>query len=308
MGIGAVEGRQQARSDAYLFSASSRTVYKQSRACCTSPFAGWRSNMCQKRKDMGRKLVSFLHLAPTCLWLLLVSRRQAPTRPARCQQGNTAQAMLTEETFRAWCQRNQITRETETYIQRIRASQPVRKVRSGVSHVTGRYPSVKMGCSIQFESQYVELWGIYTMERDDDVLEYYDQPTRIQLHYHARSGRKTSPWHTPDFLVIRQDQATFEEWKPESALLELSTRMPERYQRDPAGGWRCPPGEIASAALGLSYRVHTSNEYHPCYIQNLKFLQDFWPHPYSLSQQTESLVLSAVAASSGVSVASFLEA
>jgi len=108
--------------------------------------------------------------------------------------------------------------------------------------------------------------------------------------------------------VIRQDQATFEEWKPESALLELSTRMPERYQRDPAGGWRCPPGEQAAAALGLSYRVHTSNEYHPCYIQNLKFLQDFWTHPYSLSQQTESQVISAVATSPGVSVAALLEA
>ena len=89
--------------------------------------------------------------------------------------------MLTDEAFRAWCQHNQIALATETYIQRIRSSQPVRKVQSRVSNVTGRYPSVKMGCSIQFESQRVELWGIYTMERDDDVLEYFDQPTRIQL-------------------------------------------------------------------------------------------------------------------------------
>ena len=58
-------------------------------------------------------------------------------------QGNTAKAMLTDEAFRAWCRHNQIAPETETYIQRIRSSQPVRKVRSGVSNVTGRYPSVK---------------------------------------------------------------------------------------------------------------------------------------------------------------------
>jgi putative transposase len=79
---------------------------------------------------------------------------------------------LTDEEFRAWCQRNQIEPSTEAYLQRIRGSSPARKVRSGASNVSGRYPSVKMGFSIQFESQHVELWGIYTMEHDDVVLEF----------------------------------------------------------------------------------------------------------------------------------------
>ncbi len=118
--------------------------------------------------------------------------------------------MLTTEEFHAWCQRNQVSLETEAAIQRIRSSPPARRVRGRASNVSGRYPSVKMGCSIQFESQHVELWAIYAMERDDDVLEYYDQPRRIQLHYTSRSGRKTSPWHTPDFLVIRRNGAAFE--------------------------------------------------------------------------------------------------
>lgn len=68
----------------------------------------------------------------------------------------------------------------------------MRKVRSGISNICGRYPSVKMGRTIQFESQNVELWGIYDMERDEDVLEYYDQPTRLQLRYRARSGKNTT--------------------------------------------------------------------------------------------------------------------
>src|SRR5205809_1349066 len=132
-------------------------------------------------------------------------------------------ARLTDEQFRAWCQRNNIEPRTETYIQRIRESEPERRVRGRASNVSGRYPSVKMGRSIQFESQHVELWAIYAMERDDDVLEYYDQPTRIQLHYTSRSGRKTSPWHTPDFLVIRRNGASFEEWKLAEALEGLMT-------------------------------------------------------------------------------------
>ena len=96
--------------------------------------------------------------------------------------------MLTNNEFYTWCRVNAIAPSAEAYIQRIRTSQPVRKVRSGKSNVTGRYPSVKMGRTIQFESQHVELWAIYAMERDDDVLEYYDQPARIQLHYTSRSG------------------------------------------------------------------------------------------------------------------------
>src|SRR5438876_9673398 len=173
--------------------------------------------------------------------------------------------MLTDEEFHAWVRRNQIDPSTEALLSRIRSSPPSRRVRGRASNVSGRYPSVKMGCSIQFESQHVELWAIYAMERDDDVLEYYDQPTRIQLHYTSRSGHKTSPWHTPDFLVIRRNGAAFEEWKPASALEQLTTRMPERYQREASEGWRCPPGEAAAADLGLAYRVRTSSEYHPCY-------------------------------------------
>ena len=184
-------------------------------------------------------------------------------------------ARLTDEEFRVWCQRNNIEPQTAAYIQRIREASPERKVHSRASNVSGRYPSMKMGFSIQFESQHVELWGIYTMERDEDVLEMYDQPTRIQLHYQARSGRKTSPWHTPDFLVLRCASAGFEEWKPAASLDKLAVSQPHRYQRQASGGWQCPPGEIAASEVGLSYRVRSSAEYHPLYIQNLKFLQDF---------------------------------
>src|SRR5436309_9072155 len=50
--------------------------------------------------------------------------------------------------------------------------------------------------------------------------------TRIQLQYRARSGRKTTQWHTPDFFVIRPTSAGFEEWKPVTALDQLAVTMP----------------------------------------------------------------------------------
>ena len=210
--------------------------------------------------------------------------------------------MLTDEEFSVWCRRNEIEPETKAYIERIRSSQPVRKVRSRASNVSGRYPSRKMGRTIQFESHHVELYGIYEMEYDDDVLEYYDQPIRIQLQYRARSGRKTTQWHTPDFFVIRQNRAGFEEWKPVTALDQLAVTMSERYQHEPSGGWRCPAGINAAQAHGLFYRIRTNEEVHPLVVQNLKFLQDFWVHPYAVTSDQEREVLTLVTTAPGISV------
>jgi putative transposase len=186
--------------------------------------------------------------------------------------------MVTAEAFRAWCDHLQLSQDTAARIAAMRASPPVRKVTGRAGNVAGRYPSPKMQRTIQFESQSVELWAIYAMERDEDVLEYYDQPARIPLRYRAVSGRHTTQWHTPDFFVLRQRSAGWEEWKPLPALDALAVRMPARYHQTTAGHWRCPPGEAYAEPLGLTYRVRSSTEYHPVYIQNLKFLQDFWAY------------------------------
>jgi putative transposase len=162
--------------------------------------------------------------------------------------------------------------------------------------------------TIQFESQHVELWAIYAMERDDDVVEYYDQPGRMPLRYRAVSGRQTTQWHTPDFFVLRHDSAGWEEWKPLPALEVLAVRMPARYHQTLAGQWHCPPGEVYAEPLGLTYRVRSSAEYHPLYIQNLKFLQDFWAHPVVIPPEHAVLVLDHLAAHPGSRVTDLLAA
>src|SRR5947209_6035177 len=216
--------------------------------------------------------------------------------------------MLTIEEFHTWCQRLQISPETEALITRIRPSSPAHKVSGRAGNVSGKYPSPKMQRSIQFESQHVELWGIYAMERDDDVLEYYDQPTRFPLHYRANSGRPTTQWHTPDFFVLRKTGAGFEEWKPAKSLDKLAVSMHNRYQRESTGRWRCPPGEAYAKPLGLYYRVRSSAEYHPLYIQNLKFLQDFWAHPVPSDPEQENLLLSLVDTHPGIRLTEAKEA
>jgi putative transposase len=215
--------------------------------------------------------------------------------------------MLTPEAFRVWCEHLHFAPETEALITTIRESPPVRKVRGRANNVTGRYPSPKMGCSIQFESQHVELWAIYAMERDDDVLEYYDQSARIPLHYRAKSGRNTTQWHTPDFFVIRRERAGWEEWKPASVLDTLFDTMPARYQQDTTGRWRCPPGESYAEQVGLTYQVRSSDEYHPLFIQNLKFLQDYWAHPTPIDPSQEVQILRLIEQHPGLPLPALLE-
>ncbi len=155
---------------------------------------------------MGWKLVSSHHLCYTCRkFEPPVERcgRLAEAVTGEQREGKRRMARLTDEEFHAWCQRNKIEPETATYIQRLRTASPERQVRGRASNVSGRYPSQKMGFSIQFESQHVELWGCHTMERDEDVLEYYDQPTRPHpgSQDHAQRARVPRWEHTSGCAV-----------------------------------------------------------------------------------------------------------
>lgn len=91
--------------------------------------------------------------------------------------------MLSSEELTAWYERLNLSPETRSVIDQVRSSDPARHVGGGRRNVSGCYPSRKMGVTIQFESHRVELAGIYEMEHDDSVKEFYDQPPSIKLDY-----------------------------------------------------------------------------------------------------------------------------
>lgn len=183
--------------------------------------------------------------------------------------------MLSEEDFLSWCNRLNLSREAAAVVAQIRRTEPSRRVRGGRSNVSGRYPSRKMGVTIQFESHRVELAFIYQMEHDDEVLEYYDQPTSIPLKYKSIRGKRLTVWHTPDFFVIRRGSGGWEECKTESELKNLAEKSPCRYQQA-RSSWRCPPGEAHANSLGLYYRFRSSVEINWAFQQNIQFLEDYW--------------------------------
>lgn len=183
--------------------------------------------------------------------------------------------MLSRDDLLTLRQRLSLSDQAVAVIDDVRSSDPARRVRSGRGNVSGRYPSKKMGVTIQFESHRVELAAIYEMERDVHVLEYFDQPPSIKLLYNSAHGRSMGVLHTPDFFVIRDDAVGWEEWKTEEDLTRLVEHNSNRYQRDDTKRWRCLPGEAYAGESGLYYRVRSAQEIDWVFQRNVQFLDDY---------------------------------
>lgn len=182
--------------------------------------------------------------------------------------------MLKESELHQLYQKLNLSKQAQQVVDEIRSSPPVRRVRSAAGNVSVRYPSRKMGVTIQAESHRNELAGIYEKEYDSEILEYYDQPLRIKLTYEAKNGRRVGIWHTPDYFVIRSDSIGWEEWKTEAELLRLAEQMPHRYVRE-EDTWRCPPGEEHAEQFGFFYQVRSSAGIDWALQRNLLFLEDY---------------------------------
>lgn len=216
--------------------------------------------------------------------------------------------MLDHDGLELWFHQNHIPENARALINTIRSSGPSRHVGGGSSNVCGRYPSKKMGVTIQFESHRVELAGIYEMEHDASVLEYFDQPPPIKLTYNSPTGRRMGVLHTPDFFVLRDHGAGWEEWKTEEELYDLKGRNPNRYFPKDHGGWDCPPGAAYAEPLGLCYRVRSSAEINWTFQRNIQFLDDYLRvDPSTLSETARETVRAYVSAVPGLALDKLLQ-
>ncbi|MBD1864000.1 MULTISPECIES: Mu transposase C-terminal domain-containing protein [Trichocoleus] len=187
--------------------------------------------------------------------------------------------MMNDVEFEAWCCHLSLSDEAINEIQKTRSSEPSRLVDGGKKSVSGRFPSLKMGRTIQFESHQNELALIYKLEFDHDVLEYWDQPPTIYLEYLSKSGRRNRHPHTPDFFVIRRNSAGWEECKTEQELLRLTEKSPNRWTRiEVNSAWSCPPGQEYAQQFGLYYAVRSSAEINWIFVENFIWLEDYFTH------------------------------
>jgi putative transposase len=216
--------------------------------------------------------------------------------------------LLNDAEFFLWCKRLSLTQEAQAAVAAARLRNPTRRVGGGRQNVSGRYPSRKMNLTIQFESHRVELPFVYELENDTGVLEYYDQPPSIPLSYSAANGRALAVVHTPDYFVIRQDSAGWEECKTSEDLEKLAIKSPHRYCRNGGGKWCCPPGEAHAAAIGLYYRVRSSDEINWVLQRNLQYLEDYLHFDHvAVTGFADQGVKAAVQAEPGILLSDLLE-
>jgi hypothetical protein len=214
--------------------------------------------------------------------------------------------MLNETELLVWFQRLAVTERAQAAIRQVRISAPARRVGGGRRNVSGRYPSRKMGLSIQFESHRVELAVIYELEHDPEILEYYDQPPTIKLDYAGTHGQQLGVLHTADYFVIRKSGAGRVECKTDEDLRRLSERSPNRYCFE--DHWRCPPGEVYATNLGLTYRVRCSAGINWTFQVNIQFLEDYLRGDLGVPAPTAERVIARSACHPGISLDELLSA
>nr|WP_242045371.1 Tn7 transposase TnsA N-terminal domain-containing protein [Anabaena catenula] len=157
-----------------------------------------------------------------------------------------------------------------------------------------------MGKTIQFESHKIELPGVEEYEEDPDVLEYYDQPYQITLEYLSNSGQIVKASHIPDFFVIRNKSAGFEEWKPEKRLEKLATKQPQRYKRTEDGKWHNPPAMTYAEKLGLYYRIRLDAEIDWIKYRNRLFLKAYADENYQINPEIAENITDLVTLNPGI--------
>ncbi|PXW28281.1 DDE-type integrase/transposase/recombinase [Paraburkholderia caballeronis] len=157
-----------------------------------------------------------------------------------------------------------------------RVEAPVRPVKAHGGNVITILASQKMGREIHTESNHIEFAAAVSKEYSNDILEYYMQPCELRLELVDEStGEIHKTTHIPDFLTIRDDGFTLEEWKSEAKLARLSEKYPYRYSKSSDGQWYAPQIEKQLADLGIRYRVCSGDSIPRRRVSNLLYLADY---------------------------------
>ena len=157
------------------------------------------------------------------------------------------------------------------YIQTVRGSPPARRVGgTRFLSVACRFPSAKMGCTIQAESRTGEYPLVLQMELDEDVIEYYDQPLALRIA-RVRKGRNHVSAYTPDFLVLRSGQVEVIEVKPREAVEKAREKYPHEWVQR-GGRWVYLPIAVQFDQMGIRYYIHLAEDINAVSAANLNLL------------------------------------
>ena len=173
-------------------------------------------------------------------------------------------------------------------------------------------PAKKMGRTIQFESHTLELPALTSFyEYDDDVLEYWDQPYQFTLKFSPNGKRFNTISYVPDFLVLRTNSVSFEEWKPEKTLIKRAEKYSYRYIKDESGKWQDVLAHERCKQLGFNFCVRTDSEIDWTRYRNLKYLgkylDDYRGKKYMVDEEIQDHIKQLVKSHPGISLSQVLE-
>ncbi len=126
----------------------------------------------------------------------------------------------------------------------------VRKVSNRGGNIIGRFPSLKSGRMVAFESL-IERDFIYLLDFESDVTWFAEQPLTISYQH-----KKKTLGYTPDFHVIRGDQNILVECKPQKFISkdDNQRKFAAAQAWCEAKGWVFQV--ISDEQLRCGYRVH----------------------------------------------------
>lgn len=170
-----------------------------------------------------------------------------------------------------------VTPEGIAIVKKIMVSEPNRRVRANSvrGNKTIRYPSKKMGVTIQAESE-LEFCGLLTHEYSNNVVKFFDQPPAIDLTYQSGSRKVRQPT-TLDYFVISYSFIGYEEWKLTSELEKIAEKRPDHICFDPhTNRFVSPAVTRALSDTGLGFRICTEKDVNPVLVSNIDYLQGYF--------------------------------
>jgi hypothetical protein len=156
---------------------------------------------------------------------------------------------------------------------------PVRKVSNRGGNIIGRFPSLKLGRMIDFESL-IERDFIYLLDFEQDVTSFTEQPLTIAYEYEDKVLH-----YTPDFYITRNDRHILVECKPEKRV-----NLAENQRKFAAAQAWC-------GTRGWEFQVVTDDQLrHGHRLANIRLLTQF--ARYNISVETKNRIRACLSAAS----------
>lgn len=195
--------------------------------------------------------------------------------------------MLSETELEQLFDKFKIPEKGRNRIRWIRENAPVRRVNGGDISQSIRYCGRTMNFVIEAEAISTEFATIVTFDHQDEILEFYHQPCRLNISWKKTNGRRSATKITPDLFCISRNGFFFVECKTDRHLFELNEKDPARFTIGNDGKWHSPPAEISAQEFGCYFVIRASSENNWTLVENLEFLKDYYIHPFE-SDENES--------------------